>query len=61
MELVSPGPAQDRGNILASHPAAPGLNPGSAVIFSFYCLVGALYRDQTHLVQSNGFHQCSLR
>ena len=29
--------AQHRGSILASHPAAPGLNPGTAEIFSLYC------------------------
>ena len=48
-----------RGSILASHPAAPGLNLGTAEIFSRYCLVGGQYWDQTHLVPSNGFHKCS--
>ena len=30
-------------SILASHPAVPGSNPGSAKIFSLYCLVGGEY------------------
>ena len=37
----------------ASHPVAPGSNPGSAEIFSPYCLVCRQYWDQTHLVLSN--------
>ena len=55
-----------RGSILASHPAAPaapaapGSNPGTAEIFSLYCLVGGgQYWDWTYLVLSNGFHKCS--
>ena len=35
--------AWHRGSILASHRAALGLNTGTAVIFSLYCLVGGLF------------------
>ena len=38
------------GSILASHPAALGLNAGSVEIFSLYSLVGKQYWDWTHLV-----------
>ena len=34
-----------RGSALASHPADPGLNPGSAEIFSLYCLAIGQYCD----------------
>ena len=48
-----------RGSTLASHPAAPGLNPGSVEIFYLYCLVCEQYWDKTHLVLSNGFCKSS--
>ena len=41
--LIVRGSAWHRGSILASNPAAPGLNPGSAVIFSLYWLVCEQY------------------
>ena len=47
------------GSILASHPAATGLNPGPAKIFALYCLVCEQYWDGTHLVLISGFHKCS--
>ena len=50
---------QHRGSILASHPATPGSNPCTVVIFSLYCLVCDQYWDPYHLVLSNGFHNCS--
>ena len=56
--LIKP---QLRGCILASYPAVLGSNPGSAKIFSIYCLVCGQYWDRTHLVLSNGFHKCSYR
>ena len=53
------GYPQHRGTILASHPTAPGSNPGSADIFSFYCIVCEQYWDRTHPALSNGFHKYS--
>ena len=47
--------------ILASHPAAPSLNPHSAEILHLYSLVSRQYWDWTHLVLSNGFHKCRQR
>ena len=37
--LSGMGTAWHRGSILASHAAAPGLNPGTTEIFSLLCLV----------------------
>ena len=45
---------------LASGPSCPGSNPGSAKIFSIYCLVREQYRDMIHLVLKLGISQMHL-
>ena len=51
--------AQHRGSIIASRPAAPGSNTGSAEIFNLYCLVCEQCWDWTQLVLSYWFHKWS--
>ena len=59
--FIQRGDAQHRGSILASQPAAPGLNHGSAGIFSLYSLVYKKYWDQIQQVLSKVFHSLQRR
>ena len=45
---------------LLPDPAAPGSNPGSAEIFSLYCLVCGQYGDRTHPVLKQRISQMHL-